>query len=73
MFTFKVVHLNLVVIVVYKTQKYPLKMFMGNLISLLQKVSSYSDQIIVVGDFNQDMFKGEKSIHELMSLQGFQQ
>ncbi|VDI70571.1 Hypothetical predicted protein [Mytilus galloprovincialis] len=54
---FKISSKNILVATVYRTQKYNLGKFLENLEILICKLVDLSEKIVVIGDFNQDIFE----------------
>ncbi|XP_063436424.1 uncharacterized protein LOC134717858 [Mytilus trossulus] len=71
--TFRIPTMNVLVATVYRTQKYQIGIFLKTFISFVSKLTELSNNIIVLGDFNQDILKGERSILDYMTSKGFQQ
>ena len=65
--------INLVVVTIYRTQKYQIGKFLGNLNCLIEDISKLSERMIIVGDFNQDILKEEKSVLNFMESKEFKQ
>ncbi|VDI40819.1 Hypothetical predicted protein [Mytilus galloprovincialis] len=71
--TFRIPTMNVLVATIYRTQKYQIGIFLKTFISFVNKLTELSNNIIVLGDFNQDILKGERSILDYMTSKGFQQ
>ncbi|XP_063435689.1 uncharacterized protein LOC134716610 [Mytilus trossulus] len=70
---FKVPKMNVVIATIYRTQKYQIELFLRNVHALLSELVQLSSSIIVLGDFNQDIIKGGRSIQDFMASFGFEQ
>ncbi|XP_063446963.1 uncharacterized protein LOC134726488 [Mytilus trossulus] len=71
--TFRIPTMNVLVATIYRTQKYQIGIFLKTFVSFINKLTELSNNIIVLGDFNQDILKGERSILDYMTSKGFQQ
>ena len=63
---------NTLVVNIYRTQKFSMNTFMKQVAILLERLSHVSD-ILVVGDFNQDLLKRESTFEDFMRTKGFRQ
>ncbi|CAG2192522.1 unnamed protein product [Mytilus edulis] len=70
---FKVPKMNVLIATIYRTQKYQIELFLRNVCALLSELTQLSSSIIVLGDFNQDIIKGGRSIQDFMASFGFEQ
>ncbi|XP_071152909.1 uncharacterized protein [Mytilus edulis] len=70
---FKVPKMNVLIATIYRTQKYQIELFLRNVGALLSELTQLSSSIIVLGDFNQDIMKGGRSIPDFMASWGFEQ
>ncbi|XP_063436496.1 uncharacterized protein LOC134717928 [Mytilus trossulus] len=70
---FKVPKMNVLIATIYRTQKYQIELFLRNVRALLSELTQLSSSIIVLGDFNQDIMKGGRSIQDFMASFGFEQ
>lgn len=70
---FKLIHIDTLVAVVYRPQKYIIGKFMEIFSSLINQMEILSDRLIVIGDFNQDILTNQKTVLEFMSSKGFNQ
>ncbi|CAG2199123.1 unnamed protein product [Mytilus edulis] len=70
---FKVPKMNVLIATIYRTQKYQIELFLRNVGALLSELTQLSSSIIVLGDFNQDIMKGGRSIQDFMASFGFEQ
>ncbi|XP_062574488.1 uncharacterized protein LOC134236336, partial [Saccostrea cucullata] len=70
---FKITTIQTTVAIIYRPQRYPIEKFMENLKCLLDCLESSSERIVVMGDFNQDIMTGGKSILNYMEARGFRQ
>ena len=63
---------NILLAVIYRPPSYQLDLFKTNLNKLLDLLDTRSDTIVVMGDFNDDMFK-ESTMNNLMANRGYVQ
>ncbi|VDI59074.1 Hypothetical predicted protein [Mytilus galloprovincialis] len=70
---FRIMETDTIVVTVYRTQKYNVKIFVKQLGLVLNQISSISDKSIIVGDFNQDILKEERYVESFMKSNGYVQ
>ena len=72
-YMFEIYPINVIVLTIYRTQKYNLHRFLQNFNDLIERVLRSSERIVVCGDFNEDIKKGETVIEKYMKSNGFNQ
>ncbi|KAK6167006.1 hypothetical protein SNE40_021119 [Patella caerulea] len=70
---FSISDINLTVVVIYRPSCYKADLFISNLQILLTELENYGGDMIVMGDFNQNLLDGNSTIARCMSENGFTQ
>ncbi|KAK6165196.1 hypothetical protein SNE40_023581 [Patella caerulea] len=70
---FSIPDINLTVVVIYRPNCYKADLFIPNLQILLTELENYGGDVIVMGDFNQNLLDGNSTIARCMSENGFTQ
>ena len=73
MIVFILKDLDVVVCTIYRTQQYSIPAFITQLGNIVGTLEMQSSKIVVVGDFNQDIFKGDTTILYHMNRHGYTQ
>lgn len=73
MIVFILKDLDVVVCTIYRTQQYSIPAFITQLGNIVGTLEMQSSKIVVVGDFNQDIFKGDTTILYHMNRHGYKQ
>ncbi|KAK6168715.1 hypothetical protein SNE40_019901 [Patella caerulea] len=70
---FRIPDINLTIVVIYRPNCYKADLFIPNLQILLTELENYGGDMIVMGDFNQNLLDGNPTIARCMSENGFTQ
>ncbi|XP_071958642.1 uncharacterized protein [Antedon mediterranea] len=65
--------ISIAVSVIYRPPSYDIKQFCQNLKKLLQHLHKVSTKCIIMGDFNENLFKQPSRVNDIMTEYGYQQ